>query len=424
MLKKIVAILLPAILLLSGCELSAGAAAGSTSAAESVSVTTTAKTAASKPGTDAAGSPSTAPVTGEAAETVPNPPLPDTEFTIVASGDVLSHITNTRAARQKDGSYDFLPQFAPIGDLLADADYTLVNLESATAGEDFGYRGFPRFNAPVNLSQTLKKLGVDLAITANNHAMDNGMDGLRATLDNLDLIGLDHTGTFRTKAEAATALVRDINGIKVGFVASTFGTNYIPVPVSYAVNFNTAKKIRSEIAEARAQGAELIVYHVHWGREYTGYPSQKQMDTYRILTEEGVDVIIGSHPHRLQPMEMREITYQGKTKTQAVIWSTGNLWQGQVKNMDYINLGAIFKISVERRNGEIRVSGLDSTLVYNLRWKVNGKEQYKVIPEGDITQYEKDFPTQTARMKRELEWGRKNLKKKVKVVYSDGTKAE
>lgn len=419
MLKKTIsALLLSTALLISGCQIQAEGQPGSqtVTSGRTGAATSEKTTVSEKSGTKSGTTASTAPAETTEAE--------DTAFTLVVSGDVLSHITNTEAARQADGSYDFMPQLGELKDLLSAGDVTLVNLESIVAGKEFGYSGFPRFNAPVNLAQTIKKLGVDVVATANNHAVDKGIKGLNANLNNLEKIGLDATGTYRSQEEADQAYVRDINGIKVGFVASTYGTNNIPVPNDYAVNFNSHDQIRAEIAEARDQGAELIVYHIHWGREYTEYPSQKQMDTYRVLTEEGVDIIVGSHPHRLQPMEIREIEYEGRTKQQAVIWSTGNLWQGQVKNKDYINLGSIFRVDVRRRNGEIEVAGLDYDLIYNLRWKVDGKENYKVIPREDMDLYKADFPKQYETMKKEFQWGDNTLKKSVEVIYSDGTRAD
>lgn len=417
MIRQTLAAVLVSVLLFTGCQIQAEGQDNPTNASgqtQTKKTASTKQTKATPPGKTSAG----------AATPVQTAAPPDTAFTLVVSGDVLSHITNTEAALQPDGSYDFLPQLEGVKELLSDGDYTLVNLESATAGKSFGYTGFPRFNAPVNLSQTLKKLGVDLVATANNHAVDKGVEGLYANLDNLDRVGLDAIGTHRSQAEDDEAFIKDINGIRVGFIASTFGTNNIPVSNDYAVNFNSHSQIRAEIAQARQQGAELIVYHIHWGKEYTAYPSQKQMDTYRVLTEEGVDIIVGGHPHRLQPMEMREIEYQGETKPQAVLWSTGNLWQGQVKDEPYINLGAIFRIEVKRVDGAIQVAGLDYDLVYNLRWKDGGEEQYKVIPRDDMELYRADFPRQYEIMKNEFQWGDKTLNKSVDVIYSDGSKAE
>jgi len=140
------------------------------------------------------------------------------------------------------------------------------------------------------------------------------------------------------------------------------------------------------------------------------------------MTEEGVDVIIGSHPHRLQPMEMRKISHEGRTKNQAVIWSTGNMWQGQKKKRDFVNLGGVFRIEIERKDGVAEVKDLDYDLIYNLRWKVDGKEQYKVIPHSDMDLYKDEFPNTYDTMKKEFEWGEKTLSNTVDVIYSDGTR--
>lgn len=439
--KSYTALLLSGVLLLAGCQPTADASvtkdpinvvieAGKESTA---SKTKPAATASSSAATTAAASTKpavTKPAVTTAAATTPVTTaapapvavLPDAAFTLAASGDVLSHITNTESARQPDGSYDYLPQFKPMEGLLSSADYTLVNLESPVAGEKFGYRGFPKFNAPVNLAQTMKTIGVDMVITASNHAMDSGMDGLIVNLDNLDQIGLEHIGTYRTAEEAAKPFIKDINGIKVGFVAFTYGTNHIPVTNDFAVNLNSPKRIRAKIKEARDGGAEMIVFHVHWGKEYTEYPSVVQMDIYKVLEEEGVDIVIGSHPHRLQPMEMREIEYQGRTKTQAVIWSTGNLYQGQTKLRDYINIGSVFKLTVQRKNGVIAVTDLKYDLTYNLSWEdARGKTQYKVIPLSQMDEYKADFPGSYESMKRESEWAKETLGRPVKVIFSDGT---
>ena len=360
--------------------------------------------------------------TGAVGSAATDPPAADAVFTLVASGDVVSHITNTKSAKLPDGSYDYLPQFTEVAGLLSDADYTLVNLEAPVAGEQYGYNGFPTFNAPINLAQTMKKIGVDLVVTANNHAMDNGLQGITDNLDNLDKIGLDHTGTYRSEEESTKPFIKDINGIKVGFVAFTFAPDFIPVPNDYSINLNSTKQIRAKIKDAREAGAEMIVFHVHWGKEYTEYPSQPQMDRYKVLEEEGVDIVIGSHPHRLQPIEIRQIEYQGKKKNQAVIWSTGNLYQGQTKLRDYINVGSIFKLKVERKNGIISVNSLDYELIYNLRWiDAQGDEMYKIIPEAKMDQYQTEFPNNYKIMEKEFIWAHETLNTPVDVIYSDGT---
>lgn len=340
---------------------------------------------------------------------------PDSEFTLTISGDVLSHVNNLKTAQKPDGTYDYLPQFEDIKGLLSAGDLTLVNMETPVSGSEFGYRGFPKFNAPVNLAETLKKVGVDLVITANNHIMDNGLEGLNRNLDNLDGAKLLHMGAARSKTEAETPYILEINGIRTGFAASTFQPN-IKVPNDYSAALNDETAIRSRIGALRKAGAELIVYHIHWGAEYKEYPSETQIRLYQILRDEGVDIVIGSHPHRLQPIEMRSIAFEGKQKEQAVIWSTANLLWGEPMTKDFVNTGAVFSIKVQRRNNEIQVASLNYNLVYDLNTStVKGVRRIKIIPESDMERYKDKYPSEYANMKEEFAWAHKVLSGKVTV---------
>lgn len=328
----------------------------------------------------------------------------DTEVTLVISGDVLSHNSNWQAADLGDGRFDYLPQLGDLKGLLSSGDYTLVNLETPISGEKYGYRGFPKFNAPVNLGQTLKTIGVDMVVTGNNHALDNGLEGLRSNLDNLDRIGLDYVGTYRSQKEAQQAKVVDINGIKVGFAATTIRLK-MEVPDDYSLNLNRESVIRREIAKVRQAGAELVVFHIHWGKEYKEEPSDVQKTLYKILAEEGVDIVIGSHPHRLQPIEMKEIVYQGEAKSQALIWSTADLLWGEPISKKYVKTGAVFQIKVVRENGKARVHDMNYDLIYNLTWfDENGKKQIRVIPESEMEKFRKTHPKEVREMEKEMEW--------------------
>lgn len=380
-----------------------------TTAAQS-SANTSANTSAQSP---AKPSPSSDSKPLEPNLTIPISSKADAEYRLVISGDVLSHENNWRAAQQSDGSFDYMPQFEALTGLLSAGDLTLVNLETTVSGAKFGYRGFPKFNAPLNMAQTLKDIGVDLVITANNHILDNGLAGLVSNLDNLDAIGLLHTGAARSQAEADTPYLLDINGIKTGFAATTIKLS-MDVTEDYSVPLNNEATIRRQIKNLREAGAELVVFHIHWGKEYQEYPSPIQINLYRILEDEGVDIVIGSHPHRLQPMEMRSIDYQGIQKNTAVIWSTANLSWAEPISKDYVNTGAVFKIDVQRQNGQIKVRSLDYDLIYNLTTKTVGGIRYtKIIPESDMEQYKTLYPTQYADMVDEFSWAHKVLNSKV-----------
>lgn len=335
----------------------------------------------------------------------------DASAVIAVTGDVLSHERNNESVKKEDGSFDFYPDFEELKPLFEKADYAIANLEAPTAGEKYGYRGFPRFNAPLNLAETLKKVGVDLLVNANNHAMDNGIEGLMDNLDNMDKIGVDHIGTYRSQEEADKPFIKEINGIKVGIVASTYGTNHIDPPNKYNV-IRTPKsaEMKAIVQKLRDNGAEVVLWHIHWGKEYTYYPSTVQMDLYKKLTAAGVEVVIGSHPHCLQPIEMRKVIVNGKEKDQGVIWSTGNLYQGQARTMEHVNTGAVFYVNLERKNQEIHVKGIDATPIYLMKWKDGDKEEFKLVPDGKQGQYEATHPELVEEMNAEVDWAKKNFK--------------
>ena len=346
-----------------------------------------------------------------------DPKKPDSSYTLVVSGDAMSHENSWRSALQEDGSFDYMPQYQEVSHLLDTGDLTLVNLETPVSGEEYGYSGFPKFNAPLNLAETLKAVGVDMVITANNHVLDYGLEGMEKFLDNLENVGLLHTGAARSPEEAAAPYILDINGIRTGFAASTAKVT-MEIPVDYAVKTNRKEVIQRQIRDLREAGAELIVYHIHWGKEYTEYPSDVQLNLYRILSEEGVDVVIGSHPHRLQPMEIRQIEFEGAMKNQAVIWSTANFSWGGTQRYDYVNTGAVFQIRVERKNNEITIADMDYDLVYNLNTETIDDVKYiKLIPETDKELYRESHPEEYAKMVREFEWAHETLSKSVEVPF-------
>ena len=190
------------------------------------------------------------------------------------------------------------------------------NLETTFAGEDRGYSGYPTFNSPSSLGEALKNIGIDVLSTANNHSMDKRESGLISTLDALDEIGIAHTGTYRSKEEQDTILVKDVNGIKIAFLAFTYGTNGIPVPEGkeYLVNLIDEELILKQIELAKAENVDVICASMHWGVEYVQKQNSEQESLANLLFENGVDIIIGNHPHVVEPMEKRTITLEDGTE--------------------------------------------------------------------------------------------------------------
>lgn len=265
-----------------------------------------------------------------------NAPIPKQPTTIHMSviGDIMSHSTNFKNAYDSsDKTYDFSNTFSNISTYIQDADIAVGNLETTFAGSSRGYSGYPTFNTPEALGKNLKDLGIDVLSTANNHCMDKGYSGLVSTLDFLDKFGISHTGTYRSSEDQNTILIKDVNGIKIAFLAFTYGTNGITIPSdkSYAVNLIDKELIKNQIELAKKQEVDLICVNMHWGIEYKLTQNKTQEDLSNFLFENGVDLILGSHPHVLEPMEKRTVTLEdGSTKDGFVIYSLGNFMSGQI----------------------------------------------------------------------------------------------
>jgi poly-gamma-glutamate capsule biosynthesis protein CapA/YwtB (metallophosphatase superfamily) len=268
---------------------------------------------------------------------------------ILFTGDLMSQIPLNDAC-MIDGEYQYTPVFDHIQSVLADADYRVGNLETPIAGEERKY-SYERyiFNTPIAYAQAVKEAGIDLVSLANNHCMDRDLGGLFMTLQNLEKIGLRSIGTARSPEEREQCCFSDLNGIRVGFMAYTYGINsqhhrmYLPKGMEYAVNliqpaenligsinllepetvaFHTERlyhvpnaiydevlapyyiQIEGDISRLREHGAELVVMLLHCGGQYDDSPDAYTREVARRLINMGVDAIVCNHQHVLHPFEM------------------------------------------------------------------------------------------------------------------------
>lgn len=258
----------------------------------------------------------------------------ETSINMAIVGDIMCHSTNFESAYNKENdTYDFTNVFTEVCDYIKTADIAIGNLETTFSGKDIGYTGYPTFNTPEQLAQNLIDLGIDVVSTANNHSLDKRYAGLESTLNELDKVHLSHTGTYRSKEEQNTILTKDVNGIKFAFLSFTYGTNGIPVPdgKEYCINLIDENLILDQINKAKQLNPDVICVNMHWGEEYKLVQNSSQEKLADLLFKNGVDIILGSHPHVLQPMEKRTITLDdGTTKDGFVIYSLGNFMSGQV----------------------------------------------------------------------------------------------
>lgn len=309
--------------------------------------------------------------------TVTDQPVKKTEtITLLATGDILMHNT-VIASGDSGGSYQFDHLFAPIKNLVSQADYSIINLESALAGPETGYTGYPTFNSPDSLAQSIKATGFDMVTTANNHILDRGLNGALRTMDVLNQNGLDTIGTYSSQAEKDKYLIKDIRGVKIGFLAYGYDTNGIPLPKDkpYFYNLIEPDKILKDISALRPQ-VDVLVLLLHWGVEYSPYPTDQQVKLAQQFLAQGADAIIGGHPHVIQPADIINISGQKKF----VIYSMGNCI-GNQRGVER-NSGVVIKLAYTKdfASGKTILTSYSYTPTYSHTYNQNGQRKFRVIP--------------------------------------------
>lgn len=310
----------------------------------------------------------------------PEEPEPAPEPTVshlMVAGDVMSHMPITNDAYvEADGTYDYSHMLQFAARQLEQADYAVANLETVLAGGP-DYSGFPAFNSPDELAYDVKEAGFDLLSTANNHTRDRGMDGIYRTLDVLDQAGLAHVGTYRSQEERdeqSGIYVADVGGISVAFLSYTYGLNGFRLDSDkmYAVNlFNLDyyttlanpdyELLQSDLEAARALDADLIAVMIHWGVEYQNAPNGHQTNLAQFLVEQGADLVLGGHPHVLQPYETISVTgWDGQEREGFVCYSLGNFISNQYDPFPAVQTTAVLDLELTKdpESGETAVTGV------------------------------------------------------------------
>lgn len=277
------------------------------------------------------------------------------KVTLLAVGDNLIHdvIYKQAQARTKDKSYDFKPVYERVKKQIAAADIAMINQETPIV-KDRAPSSYPLFNTPPEMTENLRDIGFDVLSISNNHMIDQGVDGLAATAALIRATkGLTVTGVYETPEQRDETVVVEKNGIKFAFLGFTQYTNGLVFPKGreyMAVYTDDAAEMRRQIERAR-QKADVVVVSVHWGNEDTGVPTDNQRQVARNLADYGADMIIGTHPHVLQPVEIVE-NAQGKKVP--VIYSLGNFVSTQSKSANMI--GAMAEITVEKNQTSGKVT--------------------------------------------------------------------
>lgn len=313
-------------------------------------------------------------------------------FVIAAVGDLMCHGSQFRNVALADGSYDFQPCFEFITPYIAGADFAVGNLETTFAGDGIPYSGFPLFNTPDAFATALKTAGFDFVTTGNNHSNDMGTNGILRTIDVLDSVGLLHTGTFKSQAERDSVQVIQIAGTDVAILNYTYSTNGIDLPPdkSYLVNSIDSATIVNDIQQAKNRQAELVIVYYHYGEEYRRMPSDYQKKYNRIAINAGADIILGSHPHVIEPAAFFP-TVNAAIDTGFVIYSMGNFISNQRDPFTYE--GVIINLHFEKnlRTNKLKLQTVDYVPTWVYRGTNPEKKLHVVFPATDTIQPQADY---------------------------------
>ena len=258
--------------------------------------------------------------------------------TLLFVGDWMQHAPQITAARRREG-YDYTRSIEMVAPMMREADLTIANLETTLRRHE-PYTGYPMFRSPVALADALRSCGVDVALLANNHCCDGGREGITTTAVELSKRGMAHTGAFYNEADRQrNRILRfEIEGIRIALINYTYGTNGLPTPQGMWVNRIDTLEMARDLQQIEMRGADCVVACLHWGNEYERRPNRQQRELATFLQQRGVDLIIGSHPHVIQPIEA--------DSSRVVAWSLGNFVSNQQQR--YRDGGLILQVEIEK----------------------------------------------------------------------------
>ena len=325
--------------------------------------------------------------------------------TVGSAGDILIHKPILESAKESE-SYSFDKLFTYVSSTAQSYDYFVLNLETTLAGnEGRNYSTYPCFNSPDSLLVSLKSIGTDCLLTSNNHSYDTGEKGFLRTIETVDAAGFDHTGSRLNQADDKY-IIENIGGINFGFICYTYETEYASTTVKalngIPMNANTSplinsfdydhlntfyEEIEEQLSLMKQDGAEVLAVYMHWGDEYKHSPNSWQKQMAQKLCDMGVDVIIGGHPHVVEPVELLTSS-DGESKT-VCLYSMGNFVSNQRRNLmglktGHTEDGAIFEMTFSKySDGTVYFESIGVTPTWVHLYKENGKQVHSVVPLSD-----------------------------------------
>ena len=352
-------------------------------------------------------------ISEEKEEEMVEEPEPAEKFTnvkIAAAGDIMFHSTQkTSGYDEATGTYNFKPFFEDVKPILSAADLTIANFESTLGGPERPFTGYPLFNTPDEAVDALKYAGIDLITTANNHCLDTGSDGLKRTVQVFRESGIDTVGTYDEKP-SSRVLLKEIEDIKIAILSYTESTNglgekYPKEQLNNMINLMHEERILQDIQEAKKMEADFIITYMHWGDEYVEEPNAKQIELAHLMAQEGVDLILGSHPHVIQKSEVIE----NDEHNTFVVYSMGNFISNQRKetlgdHREQTEDGIIINIDIEKNHqtNETIIKEVEyvPTWVYRHQDQGSSKYTYRILPIENFLLNDEISESYKTRMKR------------------------
>lgn len=322
---------------------------------------------------------------------------PDAIINIAAVGDIMCYQEQMDDCLQEDGSYDFSAAFAAVSGYTISADLTVGNLELNFCGQP--YSGKPDFRAPDALADTLAAIGFDVLQTANTYSIQNGLTGLRSTINRLNAVGISHVGTYAVEQDKQTnegVLLKNVSGIKIAFLSYTKGLNGLRLPdgsefavdlfySDYDTDFSDLDTIAlsRSVEAAKALDPDIIIAMLHWGNEGDNERTSAQKKLADLLFESGVDAILGTHSHIVGELETRKVTVDGKEKTCFVAWSLGNFYSSMSENYARnCRDGIVLNLEFTKNGGtgETSLTGVSYTPIYFCDAGDEAETRFEVLP--------------------------------------------
>jgi poly-gamma-glutamate synthesis protein (capsule biosynthesis protein) len=300
-------------------------------------------------------------------------------------GDLMCHSTQFNYANVGADSFDFTGVYREVKQYLSAADLTVGNLETVIAGKNKGYSGYPYFNAPDDYIYALKDAGFYLLITANNHALDQSWEGVKRTIEVINEYKIHRTGTYLSQDDRDSIRIFQINSIKIAILAYSENTNGLPIPKGkdFVINLIDEELIQRDIKKAKEKYVDVVLVHLHYGPEYNREPNDYQKEIVNKIIELGADIIIGGHPHVVQPVDFFK-TNDTKLDSGFVAYSMGNFVSNQ--RWRYSDAGVILNIEISKNKftDSVYISEVNYLPTWIFKGQTDFGREYIILPSQNV----------------------------------------